>query len=163
MVEATYRLTYEEWAEAQDIWCKPQAAKLPYGQALRVVYYALCGLAGIAMVTKPYWIGIGISLCLVLQSLIVSKRKEPVRRSLFARSRMNDQESTVTVDDKGYASIRPGFAECRMSWETFSGWHEGKLTFILGRQLQFCSVPKRALTDAQTVELRTLLTAHLGK
>jgi len=162
MVEATYRLTYEEWAEAQDLWCKPKAAKLPYSPALKWIYYALCVFAGIAIVTKPYWIGIGILACLILQSWLVTKRKEPVRRSLYARSRMNEQESNVTVDETGYASIRPGFAECRMSWKTFSGWNEGNLTFILGRELQFCSVPKRALTEAQIVELRTLLKDHLG-
>jgi hypothetical protein len=162
MIEATYRLTYEEWAEAQEMWCKPQAVKLPYGQVLKFVYYALCCLAGIAVVDKPHWVGVGIFTCLVLQSWIVTKRKEPVRRSLYERSRMNEQESNVTIDDMGYASIRPGFAECKMSWKTFSGWNEGKLTFILGRELQYCSVPKRALTESQIGELRTLLNSRLG-
>ena len=161
MIEATYKLTYEEWAEAQDIWCKPQTVKLPYGQALKFIYYALCILAGIAIFTKPYLIGAGIFTCLLLQSWIVTKRKEPVRRSLYERSRMNEQESNVTVDEMGYVSIRPGFAECRMSWKTFSGWNEGKLTFILGRELQYCSVPKRALTEPQISELRTLLERHI--
>jgi hypothetical protein len=161
MIEATSKLTYEEWAEAQDVWCKPRSAKLPYGQALKFIYYALCGLVGIALVTKPCWIGAGIFVCLLLQSWIVTKRKEPVRRSLYERSRMNEHESNVTVDEMGYASIRPGFAECRMSWKTFSGWNEGKLTFILGRELQYCSVPKRALTESQISELRILLKNHI--
>jgi hypothetical protein len=162
MIQAQYKLTYEEWAEAQDKWCKPEAKSLPGIKLLQWVYIALCFTTGMALALPPHWPGIAIMLLLVLQSRIVSWRQKRLRRDLYDRNNDRDKETDLQIDESGYHSIKLGFNECRMTWQCFTGWVEGPLTFILGRGWQYCSVPKRALTEAQVIELRNLIRSKLG-
>jgi hypothetical protein len=68
----------------------------------------------------------------------------------------------ITIDDTGDHS-RDVAIDRFTPWEKFSGYTEGKKTFLrhLPETKQFYITPKRELTDAQVAELRALLKAHL--
>jgi hypothetical protein len=68
----------------------------------------------------------------------------------------------ATIDESGYRDERESVCGGWMSWASFNGWMEGSETFILGRFLNFVTIPKAALSEGQTVELRALLFEKIG-
>lgn len=162
MIHAQYRLTFNEWCEAQNLWCKREASRMPCTKLLAWIYYALFVCSGIAMGLAPHWPGAAVFALLTTHNAVVHWRKKRLGNFLYNEATDRDKEVLLQINDDGYESVRPGFNECKMSWNCFTGWKEGNHTFILGRGMQYCSVPKRSLSPEQIAELRLLLSTKIG-
>ncbi len=64
---------------------------------------------------------------------------------------------TMDMSEDGL-HIRTAAGESRLKWDLITGWAEADRVFALfPSPLSFLPVPKRAMTDQQQIELRTLL------
>jgi hypothetical protein len=64
---------------------------------------------------------------------------------------------TVDMSDTGL-SFRTSASDSRMTWDIFTGWAEAERVFALfPSPVSFLPIPKRAMTEVQQNELRTLL------
>jgi hypothetical protein len=80
----------------------------------------------------------------------------------FGKKMMKDSplaqaEHTLEVSDTGIES-RTALANSSISWKSIVDWVEGKTMFaVFLSSVSFFPLPKRAMTDGQLEELRTLL------
>lgn len=84
-----------------------------------------------------------------------------------ARKMMNGSPSaslsrTVDMSEEGLY-FRTAASESRLTWDLITGWAEADRVFALfPSPLSFLPVPKRAMTDQQQNELRTLLQSKVS-
>jgi YcxB-like protein len=70
---------------------------------------------------------------------------------------------TVNISESGLHS-RTSAAETRITWEVIVGWAEVERVFALfPSPLSFFPIPKRAMTDEQQSEFRTLLQSKVPR
>ena len=80
-----------------------------------------------------------------------------VARKMTKGSRVTTLPKTVEITDAGIYS-RSSAAESRLAWETIIGWVEVERVFALFlTPISFFPIPKRAMTEDQQNEFRTLL------
>lgn len=101
----------------------------------------------------------GVSLLLVQLYLTRLTFRRQYRRSAGLHQRI-----TLTIDESGlqFASL---LEETRSSWTVYRRFAEDGSSIILfrGNNLDFVTIPKRALTGQQVAELRSHLSAHLPR
>ena len=67
----------------------------------------------------------------------------------------------MTITDEGF-HVRNAQGESKYLWPSIIGWHDGKRLFTLFMSpISFFPVPKRAMTDAQQEDFRSLLRQHV--
>lgn len=162
MIEASYAVTATEFGEAQKMWSAQNQRKLPGGQLMSAAYILLA--AGIGFTIHLLPTPLAVYLCAALAAVIGIPywRRIAIRRYVYAQATDRNEPVQLRIDEEGYSTVRPEFNECHMRWRCFTGWKEGKNVVVLGRGIQMCIVPKNALTEADVIELRSLLTDHIG-
>ena len=71
------------------------------------------------------------------------------------------QPRTMTTTDEG-VHVHSNQNESRWVWTSMVDWHDGKRVFtVFMSPISFFPVPKRAMTDAQQQEFRSLLQQHV--
>ena len=161
MIETSYTVTAAEFGEAQKIWSSQNQRKLPGAKLMSVAYILLS--AGIGMSIHFLPVPLAVYLCLTFAAVLGLPfwRRVAIRRYVYAQATDRDKPVQLRIDEEGYSTIRPHFNECHMKWRCFTGWKEGNNILVLGRGIQMCIVPKKALDESQLQELRHLLNTHL--
>lgn len=162
MIETTYTLAEEDFQEASRLWCKKEVKKLPGHTLVLCLAAAFGGLLAHAIVSFPPWYGAslaGLTICWVLLS---KWRRKAIAHRQFEMKGSETCDIKIRIDDLGYNDEKADSCGGWIHWPGFSGWRETPRIFVLGRQLQFITIPKSGLTSEQQTELRALLEAKLG-
>jgi hypothetical protein len=69
--------------------------------------------------------------------------------------------STVTIDVQGVTAETLNGSRAFTPWSAISRWREGKLVFTMGDAKVFRTIPKSALGEMQSGELRSLLQSQI--
>ena len=162
MIQTRYVVSRDEWREAQILWAQRACRKLPGTKGVKWIGLLLGIPIGLSLQYIPHWLTALFIFYLVSSYLFDRWRKKAIREFLYTQATDRGEETDLTVDDDGYRTERPGFNECWMKWRCFTGWREGRSVFVLGRNTQFCIVPKSCLTNEQQVELRDILKSRLA-
>jgi YcxB-like protein len=162
MIETTYAISQNEFSEAQKIWCSRELKKLPGRWLIQTVGILLGGFIGWSFKYLPLWLVLAIAALLLAQVAVSMWRKKAIRRYQYSMNAERFQEVEVWIDESGYRDRKSGECEGWIAWKSFTGWRESADVFVLGRDLTFVTVPKRALNPMQQEELRAILKTRLG-
>lgn len=162
MIDTTYTISEAEFAQANALWCGDAAKKLPGYIPLQITYGVFGACIGWSLHYMPAWLWIALILSMLAVQLIVRWRRKVIRKRQFLHMSGRISDVHVRIDETGYADEKPNCCRGWNAWAGFTGWKEGSLVFVLGRNLSFTTVPKAALSLEQQDELRALLKAQIG-
>jgi hypothetical protein len=162
MIQTVYAISRSEFVEAQKIWYSLEFKKLPGHWLLQVVSFIFGGFIYWSFRYLPAWLVLALVLSLLAQVLVTSWRKKAIRRYQYSMNAERFQEVEVRIDESGYRDQKAGECEGWIAWKSFTGWRESSEIFVLGRNLSFVTVPKRALAPSEQEELRAMLRARFG-
>ena len=74
---------------------------------------------------------------------------------------INDACATLTIDGQGLAAEMTNGSRAFTPWSAIQRWREGKLVFTIGDAKSFRIVPKAAIGEIQSGELRSLLLSQI--
>jgi YcxB-like protein len=74
---------------------------------------------------------------------------------------LNESCRTLSIDSQGLTAEGGNGAKSFVPWSAVHRWREGKLVFTLGDAKSFRIVPKNALGEMQSGELRSLLQSQI--
>jgi hypothetical protein len=74
---------------------------------------------------------------------------------------LNQSCNTLTIDTQGVTAETINGSRTFSPWSAISRWREGKLVFTIGDAKTFRTVPKSALGEMQSGELRSLLLSQI--
>jgi hypothetical protein len=74
---------------------------------------------------------------------------------------LNESCKTLSIDAQGLTAEAGNGAKSFIPWSAVHRWREGKLVFTLGDAKSFRIVPKSALGEMQSGELRSLLQSQI--
>lgn len=160
-IEATYRISQEEYLEAYTAHCKPAVKRAPGYWPVQAVG-AFFGIAiGLSLFRLPPWLAIWLAIGLIANFSVSRWRMRKLRK--FQYSVRHDSEETVTarLDETGYHYLKQGACSGWMSWSHFDGWRETPNTIILGHGVAFVALPKRVFAEEQQAELRSLFNERI--
>jgi hypothetical protein len=152
-----YAISETEFTEAQKIWCTKEYKKLPGRWVVQAVAIIFGGFVGWSFIYLPTWLVLALCGSLLAQMVVSAWRKKAIRHYQYSLHSERFREVEVQIDDTGYRDQKPGVCEGWIGWNDFTGWRENTNVFVLGRNLSFVTVPKRALTQEQQQELRGML------
>jgi hypothetical protein len=163
MIQMVYTISEAEFSEAQKLWCSRELKKLPGRWLTQGVGVLFGGFIGGSFHYLPLWLVCSLGGSLFALILVGQWRRKAIRHYQYTISaeRFNDIE--VSIDESGYRDRKAGKSEGWIGWSDFTGWRESANVFILGRNLTFVTIPKRALTAAQQDDLRVTLNTRLGQ
>jgi len=75
--------------------------------------------------------------------------------------RMNAAGERMTLDANGISTVDAAGAKTFTPWAQFRDWREGKHVFTAGNGKKFCTIPKRAMSEAQVAEVRGILQTQI--
>jgi hypothetical protein len=85
-----------------------------------------------------------------------------LHRAIIKRAtQINDACSVLTVDGQGINAEMANGGRTFTPWPAIHRWREGKLVFTIGDAKTFRVVPKSALGEMQSAELRSLLLSQI--
>jgi len=162
MIETTYTLAEEDFQEASKLWCKKEVKKLP-GHALVLALAGIFGVfMGMGLSKLPPWHTLAFALIMLTWVLLSKWRRKAIAHRQFEMKGTESRDIRIRIDDTGYSDEKTDSCGGWINWPGFSGWRETPRIFVLGRQLQFVTIPKSGLTSEQQNDLRALLQAKLG-
>lgn len=161
MIDLTYTISESEFIEAQTLWCPAAVKKLPGRVILNAAYLIFAGFLGWSIPHLAGWLQIALEGSLIGIVLIARWRRRSVARFQYFSTRDQFEDLHIRIDESGYSDEKPGRSGGWITWQGFTGWKEGSTVFVLGRTLQFITVPKAALSTEQQADLRALLTTHM--
>jgi hypothetical protein len=168
-VEIRYVLTAQEYTEGYRAMLRSSTMRYRVYSWLYswpAMVLGLC-ILGVGLWTLKFGGDQGLSLAIVLFAIGVIFIAMPLRlRSAIRRlHRLQglERESIVNVDANGVHSKRAmRDAETRFGWSAIERSGESKnLILLFPGKVQFIPIPKRAMTPAQTEELRVLIAANV--
>jgi hypothetical protein len=162
VISTNYAISETEFVEAQKIWCPRELKKLPGRWLLQAVSIVFGGFVGWSFIYLPRWLVVGLCGSLLAQVVVSAWGKKAIRHYQFTLNADRFREVEVEIDESGYRDQKPGVCGGWIDWKDFTGWRESDNIFILGRNLSFVTVPKRALTPEQQQELRKVLSARFS-
>ena len=74
---------------------------------------------------------------------------------------LNEACRTLTIDAQGLTAEGANGAKNFIPWSALHRWREGKLVFTVGDPKSFRIVPKSALGEMQSAELRSMLQSQI--
>jgi hypothetical protein len=74
---------------------------------------------------------------------------------------LNESCKAITVDGQGVTAEASNGSKTSIPWSAIHRWREGKLVFTFGDAKAFRTIPKSALGELQTAELRSLLQSQI--
>jgi hypothetical protein len=74
---------------------------------------------------------------------------------------LNESCNSLTIDTQGVTAETLNGSRNFIPWSAISRWREGKLVFTIGDAKAFRTVPKVALGEMQSGELRSLLVSQI--
>jgi hypothetical protein len=157
MIEITFAISEPEFAEAQKMWCPAVVKKLPGRIPYLVVIFSLAALIGWTLHNSPVGYQLAIGFFLVALVVVSKWRKKAIVKYQYSLNAERYKEVHARIDDTGYHDERPNESHSWVSWSLLTGCLEGSTVFVLGRDLSFITVPKRALSPDQQDELRAML------
>jgi hypothetical protein len=160
VISTTYAISETEFVEAQKIWCSRELKKLPGRWLIQSVSILFGGFIGWSLTYLPRWLVVGLCGSLLAQVLVSVWRKKAIRHYQYSLNADRFREVEVQIDESGYRDQKPGVCSGWIGWNDFTGWRESDNVFVLGRNLSFVTVPKRALAPEEQQELRELLNAR---
>ena len=162
MIDTVYTVSEAEFSQANTIWCGGAARKIPGYVPLQFTYAVFGACIGWSLRYLPSWLWIGLILSMVAVQLIVRWRRKFLKKRQFLHMSGRMAELHVQIDDSGYRDEKSGCCGGWNAWSGYTGWKEGPLVFVLGRNLSFTTVPKAPLSPEQQTELRLLLESKIG-
>jgi len=124
---------------------------------------AVVGAAVIAKIAHQDgrdWQGIvsSLAVALLLIGFYVWRLLNTVKQGA---AKVNAACDRMTLDTQGITSANAAGATSFTPWTQYQRWKEGKLVFTIGDSKNFRTVPKSAMTESQTGELRGLLQSSI--
>ncbi len=162
MIDTTYTISEAEFAQANALWCGDAAKKLPGHIPLQITYAIFGACIGWSLHYMPAWLWIALILSMLAVQLIVRWRRKVIRKRQFLHMSGRISDVHVRIDETGYEDEKPDCCRGWNAWTGYTGWREGSLVFVLGRNLSFTTVPKAPLSLEQQDELRALLKSQIG-
>ena len=162
MIDTVYTVSETEFSQANVIWCGGAARKVPGYVPLQLTYALFGACIGWSLHYLPAWLWISLILSMVAVQWIVRWRRKFLKKRQFVHMSGRMAEVHVQIDDSGYRDEKPGCCSGWNAWSGYTGWKEGSLVFVLGRNLSFTPVPKASLSQEQQTQLRYLLESKIG-
>jgi hypothetical protein len=157
MIDTTYSISQANFLEAQKMWCSDGYKHLPGRILYQFVSIVFGVLVGWSLRYLPLWMIGAVSVSLIAFYLVGQWRKNAIRKFQYSQNANQMQNMQVQIDETGYRDKKEGISEAWVSWNNFEGWRESKTIFVIGRNLNFVTIPKAGLTAEQEQELRDLL------
>jgi hypothetical protein len=161
MIEAVYTLTEEEFIEGSKIWCPQAVKKVPGYWPLQIFFFAFCAGIGLGLHYYPPKFQVVMAV-LFFGWLGISQWRRSAARKYQYQSKSNQREEvSVKLDDVGYHDNKAGVCGGWIAWSGFTAWRETENIFLLGRDLNYVSIPKRPFTEEQQDEIREMIRANV--
>ncbi|MDQ2924663.1 MAG: YcxB family protein [Acidobacteriota bacterium] len=162
MIETTFAISEPEFAEAQKMWCPAVVKKLPGRIPYLTIIFSLAALIGWTLHNSPVGYQLAIGFFLIALVVVSKWRKKAITKYQYSLNAERYKEVRAKIDDSGYFDHRPDESNSWLAWSLITGWLEGKTVFVLGMNLNFITIPKRALSSEQQDELRATLRARFN-
>ena len=83
------------------------------------------------------------------------------RTIIKAAKKLSETCDSMIIDSQGLTAVTLNGTRTFVPWSAINRWREGKLVFTIGDAKSFRTVPKGALGEMQSGELRSLLVSQI--
>lgn len=162
-MQITYKLTQSDFVQGMN-WNTKRATILWLVAWALLILGSLGILARLLLQSSPAMVNITPLCVLMICWAVLFLWVLPwwAARMFYRRQPSVEGPRTMLVDDSGVQWHWDG-GSVSAEWRTFIRWYEGKNGFLLySSPVLFNIVPKRAFSDDQVAEFRTLLLQHIA-
>jgi hypothetical protein len=137
--------------------------KAVLGNVRTIIYLAIVVALIVSNVKKGHaidWHEVGFLLALVALffGLFLFRLHRNVVKTV---TKLQESCSSMTIDSQGVTAEADNGTRTSVPWAAITRWREGKLVFTIGDAKTFRTVPKSAMGEMQSGELRSLLLSQV--